>query len=84
MSEGEKISRGGFSSREMATRVCAVAMREDVGNLQAKQRIERPVLLLYDTKSGAFGRKTGHKIMRKTPIILSFLFWQLKVSLGGQ
>lgn len=45
--------------------------------LQASTGSDRPILLMYDTKSGhSGGRPLGQQIAEDTNI-LSFLFWQL-------
>jgi len=44
---------------------------------------ERPVLLLYDTKSGHSGGRPVSKLIEEDTDILSFLFWQLGASQGN-
>jgi prolyl oligopeptidase len=47
--------------------------------LQAATASDRPILLLYDTKSGHSGGRPVNKQIEESTDILSFLFWQLKV-----
>jgi len=50
--------------------------------LQASNGSDRPILLLYDTKSGHSGGRPVNKIIEEGTDILSFLFWQLQVPLN--
>jgi prolyl oligopeptidase len=47
--------------------------------LQAATGSTRPILLLYDTKSGHSGGRPVNKIIEENTDILSYLFWQLGV-----
>jgi len=47
--------------------------------LQAATASSRPILLLYDTKSGHSGGRRINKQIEESTDILSFLFWQLGV-----
>jgi prolyl oligopeptidase len=48
--------------------------------LQAATGSDRPILLLYDTKSGHSGGRPVGKVVEENRDILSFLFWQLGVA----
>jgi prolyl oligopeptidase len=48
--------------------------------LQAVTGSDRPILLLYDTKSGHSGGRPVSKTIEEYADILSFLFWQLKIT----
>jgi prolyl oligopeptidase len=47
--------------------------------LQAGSGSDRPILLLYDTKSGHSGGRPVNKVIEENTDILSYLFWQLGV-----
>lgn len=61
------------------TRVAPLHARKMAARLQAANRgdANRPILLLYDTKSGHSGGRPLNKIIEEYTDILSFLFWQL-------
>jgi prolyl oligopeptidase len=64
------------------TRVAPLHARKMAARLQAANRgyANRPILLLYDTKSGHSGGRPLNKIIEEYTDILSFLFWQLDTS----
>ena len=69
-----------FITGDGDTRVAPLHARKMAAELQADTGSERPVMLLYDTKSGhSGGRPIGKQIEEGTDL-LSFLFWQLGVS----
>jgi prolyl oligopeptidase len=61
------------------TRVAPLHARKMAARLQAANRgdANRPILLLYDTKSGHSGGRPLNKIIEEYTDILSFLLWQL-------
>jgi len=69
-----------FVTGDGDTRVAPLHARKMAALLQASTGSDRPVLLMYDTKSGhSGGRPVGQQIAEETNI-LSFLFWQLGVT----
>jgi prolyl oligopeptidase len=81
---GKKYPAVLFITGDGDTRVAPLHARKMSAILQANTGSDRPVLLLYDTKSGHSGGRPINKIIEEDTDILSFLFWQLKVSQGGQ
>jgi prolyl oligopeptidase len=69
-----------FITGDGDTRVAPLHARKMTALLQASTASERPVLLLYDTKSGHSGGRPVNKIIEENTDILSFLFWQLHVA----
>ena len=66
-----------FVTGDGDTRVAPLHARKMAALLQASTGSDRPILLMYDTKSGhSGGRPVGQQIAENTNI-LSFLFWQL-------
>lgn len=66
-----------FITGDGDTRVAPLHARKMAALLQASTGSDRPILLMYDTKSGhSGGRPLGQQIAEDTNI-LSFLFWQL-------
>jgi prolyl oligopeptidase len=61
------------------TRVAPLHARKMAARLQAATSSNRPILLLYDTKSGHSGGLPLSKQVEEDTETLSFLFWQLKV-----
>jgi len=61
------------------TRVAPLHARKFAARLQASTASERPILLLYDTKSGHSGGRPVNKLIDEGTDGLSFMFWQLKV-----
>lgn len=69
-----------FITGDGDTRVAPLHARKMTALLQASTASKRPILLLYDTKSGhSGGRPLGQRIAELTNI-LSFLDWQLGVA----
>lgn len=69
-----------FVTGDGDTRVAPLHARKMAALLQASTGSDRPILLMYDTKSGhSGGRPLGQQISESTNI-LSFLFWQLGAS----
>lgn len=68
-----------FVTGDGDTRVAPLHARKMAALMQASTGSDRPILLMYDTKSGhSGGRPVGQQIAENTNI-LSFLFWQLGV-----
>jgi prolyl oligopeptidase len=61
------------------TRVAPLHARKLTARLQAATTSDRPILLLYDTKSGHSGGRPVNKQIEEGTDGLSFMFWQLKV-----
>jgi prolyl oligopeptidase len=76
---GTKYPATLFVSGDGDTRVAPLHARKMAALLQATPGIEKPILLLYDTKSGHSGGRPVNKIIEEQTDILSFLFWQLHV-----
>jgi len=72
-----------FITGDGDTRVAPLHARKMTARLQAVKGSERPVLLLYDTKSGHSGGRPVSKLIEEDTDILSFLFWQLGASQGN-
>ena len=68
-----------FVTGDGDTRVAPLHARKMAAELQADTNSHRPVLLLYDTKSGHSGGRPLAKQIEETTDLLSFLFWQLGV-----
>jgi prolyl oligopeptidase len=68
-----------FVTGDGDTRVAPLHARKMAARLQAATASDRPILLLYDTKSGHSGGRPVNKQIEESTDILSFLFWQLKV-----
>ncbi|HEV2489189.1 MAG TPA: prolyl oligopeptidase family serine peptidase [Candidatus Acidoferrales bacterium] len=78
--KGTKYPAVLFITGDGDTRVAPLHARKMTALLQASTGSDRPILLMYDTKSGhSGGRPLGQQIAESTNII-SFLFWQLGVS----
>jgi len=69
-----------FVTGDGDTRVAPLHARKMAAQLQASTTSSRPILLLYDTKSGHSGGRPLNKIIAENTDILSFMFWQLGVS----
>ena len=77
--KGTKYPAVLFITGDGDTRVAPLHARKMTALLQASTGSDRPVLLMYDTKSGhSGGRPVGQQIAEDTNI-LSFLLWQLGV-----
>jgi prolyl oligopeptidase len=61
------------------TRVAPLHARKMSARLQVAAGSDRPILLLYDTKSGHSGGRPVNKRIEEYTDILSYLFWQLHV-----
>ena len=68
-----------FVTGDGDTRVAPLHARKMTAQLQAATASSRPILLLYDTKSGHSGGRPINKQIEENTDILSFLFWQLGV-----
>jgi prolyl oligopeptidase len=67
-----------FITGDGDTRVAPLHARKMAASLQAATASDRPILLLYDTKSGHSGGRPVNKEIEERTDILSFLFWQLR------
>jgi prolyl oligopeptidase len=80
-----------FVTGDGDTRVAPLHARKMAALLQATMQTsmptskasDRPILLLYDTKSGHSGGRPINKYIEDYTDILSFLFWQLHISLAA-
>jgi len=78
--DGRKYPSVMFVTGDGDTRVAPLHARKMAARLQAAQgAADRPVLLLYDTKSGHSGGRPKSKQIEEGTDILSYLFWQLGV-----
>jgi prolyl oligopeptidase len=77
---GTKFPATLFITGDGDTRVAPLHARKMTARLQAASSSPRPILLLYDTKSGHSGGRPITKVVQEDRDILSFLFWQLGVS----
>jgi prolyl oligopeptidase len=68
-----------FITGDGDTRVAPLHARKMAASLQAATSSDRPILLLYDTKSGHSGGRPVNKEIEERTDVLSFLFWQLGV-----
>ncbi len=68
-----------FVTGDGDTRVAPLHARKMAARLQAATASERPILLLYDTKSGHSGGRPVAKEIDENTDTLSFLFWQLEM-----
>jgi prolyl oligopeptidase len=80
--KGEKYPAVLFITGDGDTRVAPLHARKMAALLQASTASDRPVLLLYDTKSGHSGGRPIHKQIEESTDELSFLFWQLGIPLA--
>jgi prolyl oligopeptidase len=71
-----------FITGDGDTRVAPLHARKMAARLQAATGSERPILLLYDTKSGHSGGRPVNKQIEEGTDTVSFLLWQLGV--GGK
>jgi prolyl oligopeptidase len=79
--KGEKYPAVLFITGDGDTRVAPLHARKMTALLQASTGSDRPILLLYDTKSGHSGGRPINKQIEENTDELSFLFWQLHVPL---
>jgi prolyl oligopeptidase len=77
---GTKYPATLFVTGDGDTRVAPLHARKMAARLQAATGSNRPILLLYDTKSGHSGGRPVNKQIEENTDILSFLFWQVGVS----
>jgi len=68
-----------FITGDGDTRVAPLHARKMAARLQAATASERPILLLYDTKSGHSGGRPVNKQIEEGTDTVSFLLWQLGV-----
>lgn len=66
-----------FITGDGDTRVAPLHARKMAARLQAATASERPILLLYDTKSGHSGGRPVNKQIEEHTDTLSFLLWQV-------
>ena len=71
-----------FITGDGDTRVAPLHARKMAARLQAATGSERPILLMYDTKSGHSGGRPVNKQIEEGTETVSFLMWQLGV--GGR
>jgi prolyl oligopeptidase len=76
---GTKYPATLFVTGDGDTRVAPLHARKMAARLQAATGSNRPILLLYDTKSGHSGGRPVTKQIEENTDIISFLFWQLGV-----
>ncbi|MFZ0879793.1 MAG: prolyl oligopeptidase family serine peptidase, partial [Candidatus Acidiferrales bacterium] len=69
-----------FVTGDGDTRVAPLHARKMAARLQAATASDRPILLLYDTKSGHSGGRPLNKQIEEGTDILSFLYSQLGVT----
>ena len=74
---GTKYPAALFVTGDGDTRVAPLHARKMAARLQAATASDRPILLLYDTKSGHSGGRPLSKQIEEITDELSFLFWQL-------
>jgi prolyl oligopeptidase len=80
--DGRKYPAVLFVTGDGDTRVAPLHARKMAARLQAAtgSGVERPVLLLYDTKSGHSGGRPVNKQIEELTDVLSYLLWQLRVN----
>jgi prolyl oligopeptidase len=78
---GKKYPSVLFVTGDGDTRVAPLHARKMAARMQAAARSQhdRPVLLLYDTKSGHSGGRPVNKQIEEATDVLSYCFWQLGV-----
>jgi len=76
---GAKYPSALFVTGDGDTRVAPLHARKMAARLQAASGSNRPILLLYDTKSGHSGGRPINKQIEEDTDILSYLFWRLGV-----
>jgi prolyl oligopeptidase len=79
IANGAKYPSALFVTGDGDTRVAPLHARKMAARLQAATSSDRPILLLYDTKSGHSGGRPLNKFIEENTDILSYLFWQLGV-----
>lgn len=78
--DGTKYPAVLFITGDGDTRVAPLHARKMAARLQAANGGDRPILLLYDTKSGHSGGRPRNKEVEERTDILSFLYSQLGVN----
>ena len=78
--DGTKYPAVLFITGDGDTRVAPLHARKMAARLQAANGGDRPILLLYDTKSGHSGGRPRNKEIEERTDILSFLYSQLGVN----
>lgn len=78
--QGVKYPAVLFITGDGDTRVAPLHARKMTAQLQAATASDRPILLLYDTKSGHSGGRPLGKQIEESTNILSFLFLELGVT----
>ncbi|HUO33429.1 MAG TPA: prolyl oligopeptidase family serine peptidase, partial [Candidatus Acidoferrum sp.] len=78
--DGTKYPAVLFITGDGDTRVAPLHARKMAARLQAATTSGKPVLLLYDTKSGHSGGRPLGKQIEEEADWMSFLFWQLGIS----
>jgi len=82
--DGTKYPSALFVTGDGDTRVAPLHARKMAARTQAGSGSDRPVLLLYDTKSGHSGGRPVNKVIEENTDILSYLFWQLGIAVKGK
>ncbi len=77
---GAKYPATLFITGDGDTRVAPLHARKMTARMQAATGSKRPILILYDTKSGHSGGRPVSKLIEENRDVLSFLFWQLGVA----
>ena len=72
-----------FITGDADTRVAPLHARKMAPLLQSATASDKPVLLLYDTKSGHSGGRPLSKQIEDETDEMSFLFWQLGMKFEG-
>jgi prolyl oligopeptidase len=80
--QGTKYPAVLFITGDGDTRVAPLHARKMTARMQAATASDRPILLLYDTKSGHSGGRPLNKQIEERTNVLSFLFLELGVSLN--
>jgi prolyl oligopeptidase len=80
--KGTKYPAVLFITGDGDTRVAPLHARKMAAQLQASSGSRRPILLMYDTRSGHSGGRPMSQQIAEGTNILSFLIWQLGVSSG--
>jgi len=78
--QGTKYPSVLFVTGDGDTRVAPLHARKMTALLQAATGSDRPILLLYDTKSGHSGGRPLNKTIDEETDILGYLLWQLDVT----
>jgi prolyl oligopeptidase len=82
VADGTKYPSTLFITGDGDTRVAPLHARKMAARMQAATGSDHLILLLYDTKSGHSGGRPVNKLIEENTDILSFLFWQLGVSVN--